>query len=75
LGVLGDFSDLVAWKKTAQDEEVIEGRGLSSRGNEFGAKMMPKGTSGCRRGNTTADSGKTQRIAPSTKQEKSPKTG
>ena len=75
LGVLGDFSDLVAWKKTAQDEEVIEGRGLSSRGNEFGANLMPKGTSGCRWGNTTADSGKTQRIAPSTKQEKSPKTG
>ena len=60
LGALGVFSYLVAWKKMGQDEEVIEGRGLSSRGNEFGANLVPKGTSGCRWGKTTADSGKTQ---------------
>ena len=48
LGVLGVFSNLVAWKKRGQDEEVIKGRGLSSRGNEFGANLVPKGTSGCR---------------------------
>lgn len=66
------------WNKSQIEQHVptpyTEGRDLSSRGNGFGANLMP--TRSGRSGNTTADSGKTQRMAPSMKQEeKSQKTG